>query len=81
MLKKIYLELVAIRKELQAIRSLESLRGKSSTPGMSKEEIQYRAMTEQQRQAIRWVLSLEKDSETLKTIKKLSFSKNSDNST
>lgn len=45
MLKKIYIELVAIRKELQAIRS--SLEHKKLK--MSEAEIKYRSLTEKER--------------------------------
>lgn len=76
-LKKIYYELTVIRKELQAIRS--SLEPQKDE--MSEAEIAYRSLTNRERQVVNWALSLENDSEALKTIKKLSLSKRSDNIT
>ena len=45
---------------------------------MSDAQVRYHAMTEKERQAVKWALSLEKDSDALNTIKKLSLFKNSD---
>lgn len=81
MFEKIYEELTAIRKEIQAIRSSQELLIQmfNKKEQMSKEEIEYRSMTVQQRQAVKWALSLEKNSEALNTIKRLYLLKNSDN--
>lgn len=69
-----------IRMYIEYIRSTPPLssqspeRNKKSAGSrkMSEEEIKYRAMTLRERQAVKWALSLEKNSEALKTIKKLS---------
>ncbi len=82
MLRKILEELIAIKEELRIIRkNTEQKQGKGANSKMSKAEVFYRSLTNHERQLIDWVLSLEKDSEALNTIKKLSLCRNSDNET
>lgn len=76
MKQEILKELETIKKELQDIRSiLESRVGQK--PKMSDFEVYYRSLTERERNLISWAVSLEKDSEALKIIKKLSSTKKS----
>ena len=59
-------------KVIQSSHSPEINRKSVGNRKMSEEERKYRAMTLRERQAVKWALSLEKDSEALKIIKKLS---------
>lgn len=78
MLTLILQELVQIRKELQTLN--KSLEPKKKT-SMDDFEIFYRSLTGRERNLLNWAISLEKDSDALKTIKKLSGVKKSDSIT
>lgn len=78
MLQSILQELVQIRKELQTLN--KSLEPKKKT-SMDDLEIFYRSLTERERNLLNWAISLEKDSDALKTIKKLSVVKKSNSIT
>lgn len=77
-LHEIYEELILIKKELQAISSNLEFKKKEKSQE-NKIEVFYRSLTSRERQLVNWAISLEKDSDALKTIKKLSLSINSDN--
>lgn len=61
-------------KEMFSILSCPNRKSKK----MSEAELRYCSLTNGERSAFNWALSLEKDSDTLETIKKLSLFKNSE---